>query len=63
MQKTEWKGISSRLYGRITACEDTLHALDVNCVEALEQSGIGCDQTFVDSQNLQYQLASTNSFD
>ncbi len=38
--------------------KDVPHALDATCVEALEQSRIGCDQTFVDLQNLHDQLAS-----
>ena len=38
--------------------KDVPHALDASCVEALEQSGVGCNQTFVDLQNLQDQLAS-----
>ncbi len=38
--------------------KDTPHALDVSCVEALAQSGIGSDQTFVDLQNLSDRLRS-----
>ncbi len=37
--------------------KDAPHALDVNCLEALEQSGIGCDQSFMDLQVLQEALA------
>ena len=42
--------------------KDTPHALDVTCVEALQQSGIGCDQTFVGLQNLHDQLASYQEY-
>ena len=38
--------------------KDVPHALDADCVDALEQSGIGCNQTFVDLHNLHNQLAS-----
>jgi HD-GYP domain-containing protein (c-di-GMP phosphodiesterase class II) len=38
--------------------KDVPHALDAACVEALEQSGIGCNQTFLDLQSLHDQLAS-----
>jgi HD-GYP domain-containing protein (c-di-GMP phosphodiesterase class II) len=36
------------------------HALDADCVEALEQSGIGCDQTFLDLHTLQRTLAESD---
>lgn len=38
--------------------KDVPHALDAACVDALQQSGIGCDQTFLDLQSLHDQLAS-----
>jgi len=37
--------------------KDAPHALDAACVDALEQSGVGCDQTFLDLQSLHNQLA------
>lgn len=37
--------------------KDVPHALDALCLEALEQSGIGCDQSFVDLHTLQQKLA------
>ncbi len=37
--------------------KDAPHALDATCLDALEQSGMGCDQTFVDLQTLQKTLA------
>lgn len=36
------------------------HALDPVCLEALEQSGIGCDQTFLDLHTLQRTLAESD---
>jgi putative nucleotidyltransferase with HDIG domain len=41
--------------------EDAPHALDMECVEALERSGIGCDQTFRDISALQNQLSQLNA--
>jgi len=35
------------------------HALDASCLEALEQTGIGCDQSFTDLHTLQKTLAQT----
>ena len=35
---------------------DAPHAMDASCVEALERSGVGCDQTSVDLQTLSRQL-------
>ncbi|MBV9082455.1 MAG: HD domain-containing protein [Acidobacteriaceae bacterium] len=32
---------------------ETPHAIDANCLEALQESGIGCDQSFVDVHTLQ----------
>ena len=37
--------------------KDAPHALDADCLEALEQSGMDCDQSFVDLQTLQKALA------
>lgn len=36
--------------------KDAPHALDADCVEALDRSGVGCDQTFRDIYTLQSQL-------
>lgn len=36
--------------------KDAPHALDADCVNALERSGVGCDQTFRDIYTLQAQL-------
>lgn len=36
--------------------KDAPHALDATCLEALEQSGVGCDQSFVDLRTLQQTL-------
>jgi putative nucleotidyltransferase with HDIG domain len=47
-----------KVYGILRS--DAPHALDPNCVEALEQSGIGCDQTFRDIDALKQQIASWN---
>ena len=41
--------------------KDAPHALDPACLEALEQSGIGCDQTFVDLYTLQKALTEEDS--
>ncbi|MFL6450481.1 MAG: HD domain-containing phosphohydrolase [Bryobacteraceae bacterium] len=38
--------------------KDAPKALDSMCLEALEQSGIGCDQTFVDLQTLSRRISS-----
>lgn len=40
--------------------KDTPHALDATCLDALEQSGIGCDQSFTDLHTLQQVLGKTN---
>ncbi len=40
--------------------KDAPHALDAGCLEALEQSGVGCDQSFVDLHTLQKSLAQTD---
>ncbi len=40
--------------------KDAPHALDATCLDALEQSGIGCDQTFVDLQTLHQQLVNAS---
>jgi putative nucleotidyltransferase with HDIG domain len=40
--------------------KDAPHALDGDCLEALERSGIGCDQSFTDLQALQTMLAKTS---
>ncbi len=39
--------------------KDAPHAIDASCLEALKQSGAGCDQTYVDLQTLNEKLAST----
>jgi HD-GYP domain-containing protein (c-di-GMP phosphodiesterase class II) len=38
--------------------KDSPRALDPVCLEALEQSGVGCDQTFIDLQTLSRRIAS-----
>lgn len=40
--------------------KDVPHALDASCVEALEQSGMGCDQSFVDLHTLHKTLSQEN---
>ncbi len=40
--------------------KDAPHALDASCIEALEQTGIGCDQSFTDLHTLQKKLAQTD---
>ena len=40
--------------------KDAPHALDASCLEALEQTGIGCDQSFTDLHTLQKTLARTD---
>lgn len=40
--------------------KDVPHALDATCLEALEQSGVGCDQSFVDLHTLREKLAQTD---
>ncbi len=40
--------------------KDAPHALDASCLEALEQSGVGSDQTFTDLQALQKKLEKAN---
>ena len=40
--------------------KESPHALDAVCLEALEQSGIGCDQTFLDLHTLQRTLAESD---
>ena len=40
--------------------QDAPHALDAVCLEALEQSGAGCNQTFTDLQTLQKMLGQTD---
>jgi putative nucleotidyltransferase with HDIG domain len=40
--------------------KDAPHALDASCLEALEQTGIGCDQSFTDLHTLQKKLARTD---
>ncbi len=41
--------------------QDTPHALDPMCLDALEQSGIGCNQTFVDLQTLSRRISNSES--
>jgi HD-GYP domain-containing protein (c-di-GMP phosphodiesterase class II) len=38
--------------------KDAPHAIDSNCLEALEQSGAGCDQTYIDLNTLSDRLQS-----
>ena len=41
--------------------KDTPHALDATCLEALEQSGVVCDQSFVDLYTLQTKMMHEDS--
>jgi hypothetical protein len=41
--------------------KDAPHALDPMCLEALEQSAIGCDQAFVDLQTLSRRISGFQS--
>jgi len=41
--------------------KDSPHALDATCLEALEQSGVGCDQSFIDLRTLQQTLEQEDS--
>lgn len=38
--------------------KDAPHAIDATCLKALEESGVGSDQTFIDLHNLNEQLLS-----
>lgn len=48
-----------KVYGILRS--DAPHALDPACVEALEQSGVGCDQSFRDIYALEQQLSIENA--
>jgi HD-GYP domain-containing protein (c-di-GMP phosphodiesterase class II) len=40
--------------------KDAPHAIDASCLQALEESGVGCDQTFIDLQTLNERITSAS---